>query len=250
MPHCHPSTAHARRDQLLLVHQPLVRPIALHYALLSPEPLEDLIQVGQIGLLRAAEGYDSTTDVPFERYAKPHIRGAILHHLRDRAWMVRLPRRQAEHWQRRVLGEQAVPQAERFRANEDALQQWRSLNRAISFESLNLDWGDQTTQPSAMDADWAGPGIGDRYVPRNLMPGWQHCSVEQMLAMVPAQQSQVLRCVVLQGWSYRRTAESLKVSAATVQRQLHRGLDLLRARLSCPQVPPGHRSGRRAPSGR
>ena len=248
MPNSKPSTARARRDHLLLAHQALVRPLALHYALLSPEPLEDLIQVGQIGLLRAAEGYDPKADVPFARYAKPHIRGAILHHLRDRAWLVRLPRRQAELWQHWAQGRHGLQAAAQSSASQEALLRWRSLNRAISLESLNLDCGDQANLPFAPIADLGDTCSGEVFVPRSLTPDWQHCSVAQMLAMVNPKQRQVLQCVVLQGWSYRRTAETLKVSAATVQRLLHRALDQLRARLSCPQPNPAPHSGRRAPS--
>ena len=85
-----------QRNRLVEAHQDLVRPIAFHYGRCCRESVDDLLQVGLIGLIRAAERFDTQQGTPFEAFARPHIRGAILHHLRDVAPSVRLPRRQAE----------------------------------------------------------------------------------------------------------------------------------------------------------
>ena len=89
-----------RRNQLVEAHLGLVRPIAAHYAASSPEWREDLEQVGLLGLIRAADLYDSSRAVPFSAYARRHIRGAVLHHLRDTAPLVRAPRQVQERRQR------------------------------------------------------------------------------------------------------------------------------------------------------
>ena len=81
-----------QRNQRLERYGDLVRPIAWHYAHRCPETAEDLQQVGLMGLLRAAELYKETLGTPFSAFARPHIRGAILHYLRDQARPVRLPR--------------------------------------------------------------------------------------------------------------------------------------------------------------
>ena len=88
-------TAAARR-LLIERHLPLVRSIARRYAGGS-EPLEDLVQVGAIGLIKAADRYDAGRGVAFGAFAAPFIAGEIRHHLRDRCAPVRVPRRlQAE----------------------------------------------------------------------------------------------------------------------------------------------------------
>lgn len=228
-----------QRDLLLISHRPLVPPIARHYAQLSPEPLDDLIQVGLIGLLRAAEGYDPTSQVPFDSYARPHIRGAILHHLRDRAWLVRLPRRQAErHWCRETqatgASEPALP------AMDQALQRWRALSRPLSLETLQREQGPDPDERGAVNMATVLPTPGDpdgAYVPVRLGSAWHQCSVEQLLALVGPRQRRVLRHVVLDGWSYRRTATALKVSAPTVQRMLHKALAELQGQLSSDPAP-------------
>jgi RNA polymerase sigma-B factor len=217
------------RDRLLISHRPLVTPIAHHYAQVSPEPVEDLMQVGLIGLLRAAEGYDPASQVPFDSYARHHIRGAILHHLRDRAWLVRLPRRQAERqW------------CQRQDVTDLALQRWRAMTRPLSLETLQREQRPETAEGTGVSTTEAPATAGDPdgpYVPNRLARAWHQCSADQLLALVGSRQRRVLRHVVLDGWSYRRTASALKVSAPTVQRLLHRALAELQGQLSSDRVP-------------
>jgi RNA polymerase sigma-B factor len=86
----------AARRLLIERHLPLVRSIARRYAG-GDEPLDDLAQVGAIGLIKAADRYDAGRGVAFGAYAAPFIAGEIRHHLRDRCAPVRVPRRlQAE----------------------------------------------------------------------------------------------------------------------------------------------------------
>jgi RNA polymerase sigma-B factor len=88
-------TAAARR-RLIERHLPLVRSIAARYAG-GGEPLEDLVQIGAIGLIKAVDRYDAARGAAFGAYAAPFISGEIRHHLRDRCAPVRVPRRlQAE----------------------------------------------------------------------------------------------------------------------------------------------------------
>jgi len=85
----------ADRHRLIERHLPLVRSIAVRFAG-GGEPLEDLVQVGAIGLIKAADRYDPARGVSFEAYAAPLIAGEIRHHLRDRCSPVRVPRRLQE----------------------------------------------------------------------------------------------------------------------------------------------------------
>ena len=48
--------------------------------------------MGCLGLIKAYNRYDAQRGAPFPSFAKPHIRGAILHFLRDRVGLIRLPR--------------------------------------------------------------------------------------------------------------------------------------------------------------
>ena len=79
------------RDALFRQHLPLVRRIAHHMiAKLPPNvELDDLVQVGMIGLTDALSRYEAAQGVQFETFASQRIRGAMLDELRDGDWMSR-----------------------------------------------------------------------------------------------------------------------------------------------------------------
>ncbi|MDR2324603.1 MAG: RNA polymerase sigma factor FliA [Acidovorax sp.] len=90
-------TAHGQldRDALIRQHAPLVRRIA-HYMIAKLPPnveLDDLIQVGMIGLAEALSRYESTQGVQFETFASQRIRGAMIDELRENDWMSRSSRK-------------------------------------------------------------------------------------------------------------------------------------------------------------
>jgi RNA polymerase sigma-B factor len=81
----------ALRDALVERFLPLVRSLARRYAHGS-EPMDDLVQVGSIGLLNAIDRYDPANGTAFSSFAVPTILGEIKRHFRDRTWSVRVPR--------------------------------------------------------------------------------------------------------------------------------------------------------------
>jgi RNA polymerase sigma-B factor len=83
------------RDQLLVDLMPLVRALASRYAGRG-EPLEDLVQVGALGLIKAVDRFDVERGVEFSSYAVPTIVGEIRRHFRDKAWAMHVPRRLKE----------------------------------------------------------------------------------------------------------------------------------------------------------
>src|SRR5687768_15748574 len=78
-------------EQLVLRYRPLARSLALRYKGGS-EPIEDLFQVAELGLVKAIQGFDPGRGRPFAAYAVPTILGEIKRHFRDRVWNLRLPR--------------------------------------------------------------------------------------------------------------------------------------------------------------
>jgi RNA polymerase sigma-B factor len=79
------------RDTLAEEMLPLARALAGRYAGRG-EPLDDLVQVACVGIMKAIEGFDLTRDVRFSSYATPTVLGEIKRHFRDRTWSVRVPR--------------------------------------------------------------------------------------------------------------------------------------------------------------
>jgi len=106
------------RTQLVEQHLPLVRGLARRHAG-AGEQLEDLMQVGALGLVAAAHRYDPDRGVPFAAYAIPTVDGELRKHLRDRGSTVRIPRR-----------EQALAGALRRAAGERAQRLGRTASLA------------------------------------------------------------------------------------------------------------------------
>ena len=71
---------------------PIVKKIANSVALPSGVPLEDLVQVGSIGLIKAIEFFDASKNVKFRTYAIHFVKGEIKHYLRDKGNMIKAPR--------------------------------------------------------------------------------------------------------------------------------------------------------------
>ena len=205
--------SHKIRNKRIEHHLKLVDPIAGHYAKRSGTDRDDLKQVGRLGLLRAAEGYQQDQDKPFEVYARPHIRGAILHYLRDSVGLVRLPRRLQEQAQTTIKnGSSATQQGEAMSAEMEVNVQ--AYRRRQSWEPLD-------------EARVAAE-----------QPGWQPMLMQESArrirkainGLAPLEQRALID-VVIEGASLRGAGNKHGVSAMTIQRRLKRALAQLRHEL-------------------
>jgi RNA polymerase sigma-B factor len=79
------------RGLLVNRYSDLVRSCARQYSR-SPEPIEDLMQVGYVGLLKAIGNFDLAYGGGLAAFARPYISGEIKQHFRDKRWAVRVPR--------------------------------------------------------------------------------------------------------------------------------------------------------------
>ena len=181
-----------RRNARVEHHMRLVEPLARRYASKSGQDPDDLLQVGLMGLLRAAERYEGQRDIPFSAFARPHIRGAILHYLRDKAAIIRLPR--ALQTSDRDVG-----------AGFNAATQQRRL--------VPLD-DDLISQEADLTSEL------DRREHRQQLTG--------ALQRLARQERVALEEVILKGQSLRDVGHQAGVSAMTIQRRVKRGLAQLR----------------------
>lgn len=85
----------AERERLILEHYPLVRMIATRMVRRFPNHIEveELINIGTLGLIDAIDRFDAARGVPFKSYAEIRIRGAIVDSLREADWIPRSVRR-------------------------------------------------------------------------------------------------------------------------------------------------------------
>ena len=184
-----------RRNARIEHHMQLVEPLARRYAKKSGQNQDDLLQVGLMGLLRAAERYEGQREIPFSAFARPHIRGAILHYLRDKAAMIRLPR--------------ALQNSDRdVGAGFNAATQQRRLVQ------LDDDLISQEIDPTNE--------LDRKENRRQLTQALKQLSPQEQAAVVE---------VILKGQSLRDVGNRTGVSAMTIQRRVKRGLAQLRQQL-------------------
>ncbi|QEY31734.1 sigma-70 family RNA polymerase sigma factor [Synechococcus sp. RSCCF101] len=207
----------ARRNRRVARYRELVRPLAVHYARCSNQELEDLIQVGLMGLMRAAEGFDDSRQDCFPAYARSHIRGAILHYLRDQAPVIRLPRRQVEleksvrRLEGRAHGVADAPLtpleiAARLGMDAAAWQRFernRQLSRITSLEGIDR------------------PDVSPSEEPENRE---RRDRVARALNQLEPCRRRIVAAVVMEGRSLRQVGAELGISPMTVQRRLKSAL--------------------------
>lgn len=83
-------------DHLVLRYMPLVRRLCRRFSH-SAELMEDLVQIGTVGLLRATKKYDPHRGFSFVSFAVPAIVGEIKNYFRDHGWAVKVPRKMQSH---------------------------------------------------------------------------------------------------------------------------------------------------------
>jgi len=94
LPTEHPDRARAR-ERLVTMYLPLAEHLARRFRNRG-EPLDDLIQVASLALLKSIDGFDTGRGAAFTSYAIPMIVGELKRHFRDKGWDIRVPRRLQE----------------------------------------------------------------------------------------------------------------------------------------------------------
>jgi RNA polymerase sigma-B factor len=202
-----------RRNRQIQDNLHLVRPIARHYAQQTGLENDDLLQVGCLGLIKACNRYDARRGATFPSFAKPHIRGAILHFLRDRVGLIRLPRAVEERAMQmmRSSGGSVLSPADAL-----VVDHYRNKQHWVEF---NDDLRNDTLE-------------GIELLERS--EAWSR--VKRLFRKLETDDQCALQMVVIDGMSLRQTAQQLGISAMTVQRRVKRGLNSLSRELNAAQL--------------
>ncbi len=147
------------RDRIVRQNLKFVRQVANGFRDRLPDGLEDLEQVGAIGLLHAIERFDPTLGRPFEAYAGVLISGEMRHYLRDHGHLVRPPRDLVELRTRVITIVMRLEQELGRDPTTEELADALGLDVPKVLEVLGLDVG---TRPLSLDGDDEG-SARDRY---------------------------------------------------------------------------------------
>ncbi|CAN5553464.1 N/A [soil metagenome] len=196
------------------------------------EPLEDLVQVGTIGLLKAIERFDLEREVEFSTYATPTIVGELKRHFRDKGWAVRVPRRLQElHLELTkvvsTLGQELGRSptvgeiAKAAGTSEENVLEGLEIAQAYNFTSLDAPI-DSNDAGSTSFADQLGSE--DEQL-RNLE---YRAALAPEMAKLPERERRILFLRFFKGMTQSEIADKLGISQMHVSRLLNRTLMRLR----------------------
>jgi RNA polymerase sigma-B factor len=216
------------REEIVRRSQPLAEYLARRFAGRG-EPLEDLIQVANIGLLGAIDRFDPEREVRFSTYAAATMIGELKRHFRDKGWTIRVPRRLQELGLRINRSMGAISQelgrsptvaeiAERLEVSEEDVVE--AMDAAQAYSTVSLDTPVNEEGTTSLDL------LGDVDESLELLEGW--ASLAPAIRDLPARERRVLYLRFFSGLTQSEIAEEIGVSQMHVSRILSQTLALLR----------------------
>lgn len=224
------------REQLVQLHMPLVEYLARRFKGRG-EPLDDLVQVASMGLLKAIDRFDPERGVEFSTYATPTIVGELKRYFRDRGWAIRIPRRLQE------IGLQlakVVPKlsqelgrsptvadiAKRTGLSEEEILEAMNASQAYSLVSLDA--------PTGEDGSDSMSRLGAEDESLELFEEWS--SVAHLLERLPTRERRILYLRFVTGQTQSQIAEQLGISQMHVSRLLAKTLVQLREQAKAAEI--------------
>jgi RNA polymerase sigma-B factor len=225
------------RNKLVLLNAGLVRQVAHRISRQCVETYQDLEQIGYLGLIRAIERFNPYQGCAFSSFAVPYIRGEILHFLRDRSSVVKIPRRwqelQKEGEKMRqhltMILDRKPTEIEIADALQITVQEWRETQAAShNRQTLSLDAtvGQMLDYPVTLGDSL--PDTRDR--DRQYMEE-ERQQLAGMIGQLEPKTQQAIEYVYIKGMPRKEAAKKIGVSPMTVTRHLQRGVKQLSSML-------------------
>ena len=230
----------AARDELVARFMPLARQLARRYQR-GQEPLDDLVQVASIGLVKAVDRFDPLRGTAFSSYAVPTIMGELKRYFRDSGWSVHVPRGMQERVMQvnaavgrlsRDLGRSpsAAEVAESLGASTEEVLE--AIEAGMAYDAVSLD------TPRGSDGD-----EGDSYADSIGQDDDRFEQVEYVATIAPelaalsSRDRLVIHLRFAEDLTQSVIAERIGVSQMHVSRLIRRSLARLREVAEAP--PPG-----------
>jgi RNA polymerase sigma-B factor len=218
------------RLRLIEMHLPMVRYFARRYAG-GPEPLDDLVQAGCIGLVKAVDRFDPDRGVEFSSFAAPTILGEIRRYFRDCSYGLHVYR---------SLGERVL---EVRRVSAELVQQL-GRNPSVAEIATRMDWSEEVVKEALMCSSASQPDslhqpIGEDTTLGDMLGGVDpgigavelHESLAAALSVLTPREREILRLRYFGDMTQVQIAGQIGVSQMHVSRLLGRALGRLRREL-------------------
>lgn len=221
----------AARDELITMYLNLVKYLASRFRNRG-EPIDDLVQVGTIGLIKAIDRFDTERQVEFTTYATPTIVGELKRYFRDKGWAIKVPRRLQEL---------------SFKANQamdiltQQLQRSPSISEIAEYLEVSPEEVLEAMETSeaynlvSLESDRGGEGLENfsilEYIGKDdaLMEVVEdRTTLASALKELTSQEQKVMYLRFFQGLTQTEIAQKLKISQMQVSRLLRRTLRVLR----------------------
>jgi RNA polymerase sigma-B factor len=211
------------------------------------EPLDELVQVASVGLIKAVNRFDAGRGVAFSTFAVPTITGELRRHFRDRTWMVRPPRGLQDLRLRLLACREELTHragraptirelADELEISEERVIEVMDASNGYSFNSLEapIDAGDPT-----------GASVGDRLVleQTDLEAVERRESVRPLIEALPDREKRVLYLRFFEDMKQSDIAAELGISQMHVSRLITQIVNRLRSELGL-GLPPVERTRR------
>ena len=225
----------AAREELIERYMSLVRSLARRYAYRG-EQLDDLVQIGAIGLIKAIDRFDLERGVELTTYATPNIIGEIKRHFRDKGWSVRVPRGLQElNVQVTKLIEQLTVQLGRSptipelakAAGVEEEQVLEALESGRAYSSVSLSTGGGSDEDGELDPLESLGTIEHEYEISEdravLAPGFK---------VLDERERKILHLRFFSGLTQSQIAAEIGISQMHVSRLIRRSLEKIREEIA------------------
>ncbi|MBY0450250.1 MAG: sigma-70 family RNA polymerase sigma factor [Cyanobacteria bacterium] len=226
------------REHLVEAVMPYVKKIAGGLARRSSDPVEDITQVGSIGLMKALDKYNPNAGTSFKTYATYLITGEIRHYLRDKSSMIKAPRQMYELYYRvnqiiqRLSDELGrmptdLEIAEELQCPVNKVTQAQEIDRRR--QPISLD--QFATQEGSSETVYIERLVDDRYY-QFLLNQEDKITIDNVLAKLKEEYRTVIVMTYFEDLSQTEIAQKLGISQMQVSRRLRKALDLMSQALS------------------
>ena len=212
---------------------PFVRRIASGYVGRG-EPLDDLVQVGSVGLVNAIDRFDLSRGLRLTTFAAPNISGEIKRHFRDRSWSIRVPR-DLQELHARITRHSAEFSADAGRqptvmelvaalgSTEEQILEAIDAGRNYRSASLDAHISDDDERPAGTAIGMADPGFECAE---------QRAVLETGLSVLSERERKIVLLRFASGLSQREIATQVGLSQMHVSRLLRKSIERMRLALA------------------